>query len=112
MPETSRNGWQTLTPAERTAKAQVAALSRPGGADRTAAARQAYFQREFYDKTDPALSDDARMAAALQLRRAHLSGLRLKSLTKARHAREAAEAAAAADAELADAETQAQAGGQ
>lgn len=107
MPDRSRNGWQNLTPAERTAKAQVAALSRPAGADRTAAARAAYFQREFYDKTDPTLSNDARMQAALQLRRAHLAGLRLKSLTKARRASAAAEAAEMAEAELTDAEAQA-----
>lgn len=97
------NGWERLTPEERSLKAKIAARSRPGGPGRTEAARAAWRQR-FYDQTDPALPEAGRQAATDDLIRGHLDRMRLASMTAARHAREAREAAQRAAAQLAAAE--------
>lgn len=98
-----RNGCDRLTPEERSLKARIAASARPGGPERTEAARRAW-RKAFYDKTSPQLPEAERQRETDKLISQHLDKMRLASLTRARHAREAREAAQLAAAQLAEAE--------
>lgn len=81
------------SPEERSAHAQLAALSRsarePSGAAMTARARETFLNK-FYDATDPALPEVERHRQADAARRAHFVRLARASVRARRAVREAA----------------------
>lgn len=88
--ERSANGWEKLTPEERSLKARIAANSRrtEDGRKRTEAARAARYQKR-YDQTPANLSDAERHKLVKQMEHDELDRMRLKSLTRIRTGRAA-----------------------
>jgi hypothetical protein len=84
----SANGWEKLTPEERSLKARIAANSRrtEDGRKRTEAARAARYQKR-YDQTPADLPEAERHRLVKQMERDELDRMRLKSLTKIRAGR-------------------------